>query len=140
MQWVKYLFALIFALGMAGCGWLLYTREFGHFAVAAGMLLLFGGIFRYAVLPVLRTDALVRELRKSGIALQATILEVKGTSKYANELPILRVRLKFTHGHKEVIREIEQPIPFERLAFVRPAEHIGILADPENDQRLVLDW
>lgn len=140
MRWVKYLFALIFILGTAGCGWLLHMREFGHFAVAAGMLLLFAGIFLFAVLPVLRADALLRELRKTGVALQATILEVNGTSKYLNELPILRVKLKYTHGQKEVIREIEQPIPFERLSFIRPAAHIGVLADPDNDRKLVLDW
>lgn len=140
MQWVKYLFFALFILGVGWSAWLIYTSQFAQLSVTVVLLLIFVGVFGFVWYPTIKQHALMTRLQKDGVQTQAQILDVQNTSQYVNELPILRVKVKYFDNQKnEIVGEIAQPIPFQSLSMVSPSKVIRILVDPKNTEVFVLD-
>lgn len=140
MQWVKYLSWSMFLCFLVWAGWLVYTHQYG---ASAGMLfgaLVIAVVYLLVWQPVVRQDALMRRLEAHGVSAQALIVSVKDTSSYLNELPVMRVNVRYTIAGKEYASEVKQPIPFQALASVQPGRRISVWVDPELPARFVLKF
>lgn len=140
MQWVKYLMGGMFLCFVAAAAWLVYTRQYG---AAAGMLFpaaVIAVLYLLVWQPHVRQDALMRRLQAGGIRAQALVVGVKGTSSYLNELPIMRVNVRYTIDGKAHNGVVKQAIPFQALAAVQPGKQISVLVDPEQTTSFVLTF
>lgn len=140
MQWVKYLMLSMLACFLAASAWMLYTKQYG---ASAGMLfstLVLAGVYLLVWQPHVRQDALMTRLAGSGVRAEAFIVSVKDTSSYLNELPVMRVNVRYTINGKEHAGDVKQAIPFQSLGAVKPGKRISILVDPEQTTQFVLKF
>lgn len=140
MQWVKYLFLYV-ALSMAGwAAWTLYRGQYGQWVMAVLALAIIGAVYYFFLSPIIRQDALATRLATDGIAVTAQIVQVKSTSKYVNELPLMSVQVRYRHDGQEIVSEVEQAIPFQALAGIQPGASATILIDPKNERNFLLSF
>ncbi|WP_144633486.1 DUF3592 domain-containing protein [Bordetella genomosp. 13] len=140
MQWVKYLMITLTAALLIWAAWAAYSADYG---TAGGMLfsaLVVGGIYLFMLHPYVRQDALLARLDKEGVRAQGSIVSVQETSSYVNEVPVMRVNVRYSVNGKEHSHEVKQPIPYQALASVRPGKRISILVDPKNTDQFLLQF
>jgi len=138
MQWVKYLMLSMLACLVVWSGWMIYTKQY---AASAGMLfsaLVIGGIYLFVWHPYVRQDALMARLEAKGVSAQALIVSVTGTSSFINQLPVMRINVRYTINGKEHAGEVKQPIPFQALASVRAGKRVSVLVNPDHETQFVL--
>ena len=82
----------------------------------------------------------MKRLDTDGLRVQATILGVEATSTYLNEVPVMRVKVKYVAAGKEHIHEIRQPIAYQALSYLQLGKRIPILVDPKRTEQFVLQF
>ena len=140
MQWVRYLIG-----SMVGgyAVWSIWSLHAGRYWESAGMLL--SGVAVYALYyfffqRYVRQEALMNRLEKDGLRVKASIVGVHATSTYINEVPVMRIKLKYVTQGKEHVKEIKQPIPYHALSYLQAGKRISILVDPKNTEQFVLPF
>jgi len=126
---------------LVGVGAVLATGGSYGIYIAAGMLVVFGGMFylfyRIFFKPMLNTS----RLQKTGISGKAKILEVHDTGVTINNNPqvklIVEVKNSFGQHYNATIRTLVSRInPFA----YQPGMEIPVKIDPKNEQNVVLDF
>lgn len=138
MQWVKFLFLFVVLVSVGWAAWLLYTGQYGQFAVAFFAALLMGGVYMFLLRPYVHLDALMTRLNTQGRPVQASVVSVKQTSSYVNELPVMLVKVSYVVEGKPVTSEVKQPLPYQALSHVQPGKRVHVLVDPKNSSQFVL--
>ena len=140
MQGLKYLAFTFTAVVVILGAWMIYKGQYG---AGVGMLLtsvLMVVPYLLFMHPYVRMDALMTRLNKEGIPAQASIVSIEETSMYVNEVPVMRVNVKYAIEGKERTGEIKQPIPYHSLSSVQPGTLVPILVDPKDDAQFLLQF
>ncbi|SAI42316.1 Uncharacterised protein [Bordetella ansorpii] len=138
MQWIKYLMPGMGIVFLVLIAWMIYTKDYNTAAALAVSVVLTAIMYFVFFHPYFRQEALANRLEQEGSATQALILSVKDTGKYLNEVPIMRVSVRYTVNGQERTGEVKQPIPYQSLAAVQAGKRIGIRLDPRKEGRFVL--
>ncbi len=137
MQWLRYMIWLMVSGYLVWSAWSLragrYEESVGMFASA----LLTGALYHFFFRRHLIQDALRERLEKEGLRVPATILSVQQTSRYLNETPVMRVKVKYTAGGREHTHEIKQPVSYLAVSHLQPHKRITVLVDPKNTDRFL---
>lgn len=125
---------------VVGVGSVLATTGPEGFYIAAGIILLFGGMFylfyRLFFAPMIRAS----RLRKTGLPGKALIKEVRDTGVTINNSPqvklLLEIKNSFGQKYTTTIRTLVSRLqPF----IYQPGMTIPVLIDPKDDNKVVID-
>lgn len=116
------------------------TGSEGKF-IAAGMILLFGGVFyllyRLIFKPMINTS----RLQKTGISAMATILDVKDTGVTINNSPQVKLTLELKNSFgQKYTTQMRVLVSRINPGAYRPGMTIPVKVDPKNEQNVVIDY
>lgn len=126
---------------MVGIGALVWTMDSLGIKIAAGMLLLFGGMFYLFYRLFFKSMINASRLQKTGLPGKARILEVKDTGVTINNNPqvklVLEVKNSFGQKYTAQCRVLVSRINPGAYA---PGMEVAVKIDPKNEQNVALDF
>jgi hypothetical protein len=100
----------------------------------------FARIFVTSILPYLKDGAMQNEVQKSGVSVNATVIQATQTSAWGGNKPIYQLRFRFmTHDGHEVEASMNKALTFKEIERYFEGARVAIKYDLQDPKRIALD-